>query len=268
MNRLGILTQRHRDSRGFTLIEILLAMLFLSLGVMGVIAFFFLGVNDNRKSVRVTRGTLIAKAVREALVNAIRYPEWPAGAQTPWYRFELPCVGEDNADALAETMQNLNGFYFHIDDSPVRLGGKAALGLREFNNNGIDIKSRVLDLPYEAFNRNGNQTNQDTWYLRDTFLPERPDSGFDEDDSHYYSFRILIRRAVPRPGEPNSSGFVTPGDLFDCTIYVFRQFPGTNKPILENYDQITGEALFVDGGGKVVEEAEPIVIYHFLLGGS
>lgn len=253
--------------RGFTIIEILISMMFLSLGIMGVIGFFFLGVNDNRQSVRLSRATEYAKCVREALANAVRFPERnPPPQDSPWYRFELSSTVENPASFVVET-QALNGFYFNVDDQQIRMRAPATWLRGPFTNNGIPLNDRVLDLPFEAFNRQGVQYRRETWPMRDTFFPYVGGTEFDEDDSQYYSFRILIRRNDP-VGNPPSTGFIQPGHLFDVTVYIFRQFvDGLIQPP-EKYDPANGTLLVTDAGGVTIDECVPIITYHFLLGGA
>ena len=156
------LTRRLRTSQGgFTLIEILMSMMFLSLGIMGVIAFFFLGASSGREASRTTRATMMAREIREGLVYALRYP-LPAtdvpGADTPLFRFELPSLVESTSGGLNisqptvytdQLLDEIDGFYFFIESDPADLPTNEFI-LENYNDTTKTLDERILDLPYEA----------------------------------------------------------------------------------------------------------------------
>ena len=259
-----------RTTRGFSIIEILISMMFLSLGIMGVIGFFFLGASDNRDAIRTTRATMIARTIREGMMNALKYPRnSPIPNGCPWYRLELPGVAQGAGNnVIIDDATAVSGFYFNIDDTGGRMTNPAALLRPAPAVGGTWDTTTILDLPSEAFDGSGNVLRLETWPLRDTFLPFDPVAiDFDDDDSQFYSFRILVRRMRPRPGETTSTGFVTPGDVFDCTLYVFRNYLDNTIPAFPNYDATTGDALFTDAGGRPIEECAPILTYRFFISG-
>lgn len=264
-------SRRHaRRERGFSIIEILVSMMFLSLGIMGVIGFFFMGANDNREAIRTTRATMIARTVRDAMMNALRYPRAaPTPGGSPWYRFELPSVAQGSGtDVLTFNNTKVSGFYFNIDDgtSGAPMTNNASVLRPAPAPNAAWDSSTVLDLPSEAFDGGGTPLALETWPLRDTFIPFDPAAvEFDDDDSQFYSFRILVRRMRPRAGETTSTGFVTPGDVFECTLYVFRNYLDYAIPGFPKYDVTTGEGSFTDAGGRPIEECTPIVTYRFFI---
>ncbi|MCK4300293.1 MAG: prepilin-type N-terminal cleavage/methylation domain-containing protein [Planctomycetes bacterium] len=58
---------RPRSAAGFTLVEILLALLILAVGLLGVLALFPLGIDAARVSAETTRAAIIARAARAHL---------------------------------------------------------------------------------------------------------------------------------------------------------------------------------------------------------
>lgn len=243
----------HARTRGFTLIEIVVAMLFLTLGVMGVIALFLLGAKRNQESLRTTRATLIALQVREALINAMRYPMRvpPADEDDPgifWARFELPNTldGEGERPASSDfsarppddDVNAIDGFYFQFTED----------GLKPYVS--VDDENQVLDLPREA--RKGPRDDQSfkdrhvVWWFRST--PDIDAISEDPDDIGKYCFRILIRRSTRKP----SLGLPAAGDLFAATIQVFKDFKETEEDVATLFSK---------------PENRPIFEYHFYLPG-
>ncbi len=288
------LSTRRTSAGGFTLLEILLSLLFLSLGIMGVIAFFFLGAADSREAVRMTRATMIAKEVRQGLIHAFRYPihvdaTGSGEATYPVYRFELPTVRAADGDPPPsgergvweipgyQTERNwseLNGFYFVIDDNSSAVPATfsdATLGVLDGEGDPADA---VLDLPNQGAPKPDGSLMENiyTWEYRDGFkrstFPEVSD--FNEDDSHMYSFRILIRRGPSAAGE--SGGMFEPGDVLCVTVYVFRQF---NPDAVDNtpgfdwddFDIRTGQASYSTPAGPV-PGIQPLASFHFYIGSS
>ncbi|MBI5365672.1 MAG: prepilin-type N-terminal cleavage/methylation domain-containing protein [Planctomycetes bacterium] len=106
-----------RAQRGFTLIEILIALVVLFIGIVGIIALFPIGINSTKESIQDTNAALIAESVHHALVQALRtaVPDAagrivclfnhdgvgilggavtaPGTANQPGYRFALPLRG-------------------------------------------------------------------------------------------------------------------------------------------------------------------------------
>ncbi len=288
------LSTRRTQTRGFTLIEILLSLLFLSLGIMGVIAFFSLGAADSREAVRMTRATMIGKEVRQGLVHAFRYPVYvdargTGEADYPVYRFELPTVrasagGEaPTTDPQAvweipeyQTLRQwdqINGFYFVIDDSSSRVPQSFSDATIDVLDAEGDPADAVLDLPRQAApTPDGALMNEVyTWEYRDGFkrsaFPEV--SIYNEDDSQLYSFRILIRRGPSASGDPG--GMLDPGDVLCVTVYVFRQFDPAqvDTPGFEwdDYDDQTGQANYSTLSGPV-PGIQPLATFHFYIGSS
>ena len=277
----SLLQHRARHDGGFTLIEILISLMFLSLGIMGIIAFFFLGAENSRQASRTTRATLMAKEIRTALIHALRYPLKPGevtGVTVPIYRFELPSAAEwggTEPEYMTIALDRINGLYFHIEsDGALLAGGVGPSALKNFSDVTIPIKDRVLDLPFEAMGSRGNlgsMTAQYVWPMRDLFKEDQfatlGRTEYDDDDSHYYFFRILIRRG---PTASTPTGGAKAGDLFAVTVYIFRQFDEANvtPTTWENYDPITGQALYTNSVGEPIDGVQPILAYHFYVSGA
>jgi len=68
---LGTANPRHHRSRqtGFTLVEILLALLVLSVGLLGVLALFPVGIDSARRAVESTRSATIARMAKSILLT-------------------------------------------------------------------------------------------------------------------------------------------------------------------------------------------------------
>ncbi len=58
--------------RGFTLIEILIALVVLFIGIVGIIALFPIGIESTRSSVQDTNAALIAESIHHAIILAMR----------------------------------------------------------------------------------------------------------------------------------------------------------------------------------------------------
>ncbi len=76
---------RSGPAAGFTLVEILLALLILSVGLMGVLALFPLGIDATRISVESTRAATIARMAKAALTTATPGPG-ASDDKTPFQR--------------------------------------------------------------------------------------------------------------------------------------------------------------------------------------
>lgn len=64
---------RRRNTRaGFTLIEILIALVVLFIGIVGIIALFPIGIKATRASVEDTNSALIAESIHHAIIIAMR----------------------------------------------------------------------------------------------------------------------------------------------------------------------------------------------------
>lgn len=228
--------QVHRArSRGFTLIEIIVAMVFLAVGIMGVVALFVLGAKSSAESAQMTRAAMIAQDVRDALVNAMKYPIDRAGQR--YMRFELPhgleyddvpVVDNDYLNGPPADLNILNGFYFRIDNTvlppwdttvappipPAYIQPTAPTYL----------SASVLHLPFNGLKKDltlitGASPNYVWWYYP-PFFNSVLSSDFDLDDYRNFCFRIEIRRSreVPSAGEPSA------GELFNCRVYVYKNF--------------------------------------------
>ena len=252
-------------NRGFTLIEIIISMMFLSFGIMGVIALFFVGVNNGNVSMKHQKATIIAQEVRETLINALKFPKLEVNPANPLltrtlYRFEMPSVIEDSAPANwnVDTVTKLNGFYFEINDDQPSLKNSEQV-LFNFTNTARSMDERVLDLPFEAMDKSGASIKAETWTYR-SYAHLNLDSDFDEDDTHFYSFRIVLRRSISVP----SSGTLTPGDRLVATVYIFRQY-NPALTVVEDYEPDFGYPKFEDSAGKIVSECLPILKYEFYI---
>jgi prepilin-type N-terminal cleavage/methylation domain-containing protein len=266
-------------ARGFTILEILIAIMLISLGVMGLIAFFSLGMADGNRAVDLTRASMIARDVRAGLELAMRFPVRNPD-RPPLYRFEYPAArdaqlnrapGQDStpAELRADDPNRVDGFYFYLTAGNRSTDGQATVA--PFEDRTKEMRSRVLDLPLEGFS-NGATLGAQVWQLKDILAPREDDLSkmawpdLDQDSSHVYSFRILIRKALPDPeiGPSRPNQGPQPGDIFDVTVYVFRDYiEGTVEGGIDQYDEITGEALFVDARGNEIPEIQPILTYRF-----
>ncbi len=274
----------HTQSRkGFTLIEIIISMMFLSFGIMGVIALFFVGVNNGNLSIKNQKATIIALEVRDALLASLKYPRTEVDPVDPsktytLYRLEMPgtidtagggpnfSMEDDKEVRDEDDPKIINGFYFQISDDPKDLKNEEQI-LHEFTSEE-PIDKRVLDLPYEAITFENAQIKQQTWrYKSYRFMDE--DSDFDEDDAHFYSFRIIIRRSVTH----STKGTLSPGDWLVATVYVFKQFDvsvlgdengNVEKTEYMKYNEDYGYPTFeIDQDGNTDEGIQPILKYEF-----
>ncbi len=59
---------------GFTLIEILIALVVLFIGIVGIIALFPIGIESTKQSVQDTNAALIAESIHHAIIIAMRNP--------------------------------------------------------------------------------------------------------------------------------------------------------------------------------------------------
>lgn len=67
----GIRT-RGRWNSGFTILEILIAMVVLTVGVLGLLALFPIGIQSTTHTVRDSRSSLLARSIQEAITVAMR----------------------------------------------------------------------------------------------------------------------------------------------------------------------------------------------------
>ena len=95
------------------------------------------------------------------------------------------------------------------------------------------------------------------------------DSDYDEDDSDFYSFRIILRRSVLHP----TRGNLSPGDWLVATVYVFKQYDisvlggedgKAEKVDIMKYNENYGYPTFeIDDEGNTDEGIQPILKYEF-----
>ncbi|MBI3272338.1 MAG: prepilin-type N-terminal cleavage/methylation domain-containing protein [Planctomycetes bacterium] len=126
-----------RARQGFTLIEILIALVVLFIGIVGIIALFPIGIRSTKESVEDTNAALIAESVHHSLVQALRSGR-PVGnpprtqvtfvhdgvrltAGVPGYVFQLP---PRNPLPLAAAI-NTPPEWHHPGGNPVPAGGPA-----------------------------------------------------------------------------------------------------------------------------------------------
>ncbi len=106
--------KRNRLTRGFTLVEILIALVVLTIGLCGIVALFPAGVYSTRESMEDTTASQIAESVYAAIVVALR--DAPSATQayfihdgtTPnGYLFNLPIwpMGQPQPPTVAQLVK-------------------------------------------------------------------------------------------------------------------------------------------------------------------
>ena len=94
---------RCREERGFSLIEVLLAMIFLAIGLLAIAAMQDVAMGSNMKAKRMSFATNLVTE----LVERIRYNA-PANSTAPYpYNFTVTCTTTACAGGTAPTMTNL-----------------------------------------------------------------------------------------------------------------------------------------------------------------
>lgn len=167
-----------------------------------------------------------------------------------------------------DSPQKINGFYFQISDNTEDLknGDQILYAFTEEQ----DMEKRVLDMPFEAMGNDYSLLKDQVWGYR-PYRYKDEDSDYDEDDSDFYSFRIIIRRSIRYP----TYGQVDQGDLLVATVYVFKQYDPTllgeengkgEKSKFLKYDETYGYPTFeIDEEGNTDSSIQPILKYEFYL---
>lgn len=188
---IGTLNRR-RGERGFTLIEILLALIVLMVGLVGIMALFPVGIKSTKESAEDTMSALVAESVYQAIVRGMRSPTSVVGAVTTFNVFH---DGLPNG-VVAVTVQDVpnwgqpNGVVYPAVNSSYKLGSspsgadKIKIALDDITNTAVPV-NQIKD-PSESYRQ--------------------------------YSFQFDVRRVVD------------PAPLFEFQIRVFRNFPNNIPP--------------------------------------
>lgn len=72
-----------RKLKGVTLIEVIIAIIVMSLGLLGLLALLPAAIQYNRESAEETQASIIADSVKHAVTEAVKIAEWDAG-QANW----------------------------------------------------------------------------------------------------------------------------------------------------------------------------------------
>jgi prepilin-type N-terminal cleavage/methylation domain-containing protein len=78
---MEVMTARRGARRGFTLLEILLALAVLLVGLVGILTLFPVGIRSVGESTMDTMAAIVAESVQQALMKAMRMPGTPGATR-------------------------------------------------------------------------------------------------------------------------------------------------------------------------------------------
>jgi hypothetical protein len=199
-------TTTGKAAGGFTIMEILIAMVILLVGVCGVLALFPVAIRATRQSCEDTLSSIIAESVGSALVQAMRLAPLPASPGTPvrvrFVHDGCPAQGDDN--------------WYYVFDLPTVVGSPVScprLG------QGTDATLRVFRLGWDPISPPADVSDN----VRQT---SDPTIEYDQ-----YAFSFDVTRVESRP-------------LFEFRIDIYRNYrdaTGTFDPSTQRHPSFVKE---------------------------
>lgn len=213
--------------RGFTIIEILIAMVVLSLGLVGILGVFPAGIKKTAEIVEDSNAAIIAESVQNSVELALQSARIDDGADRGFvYLGEgVDALMDEKGHILPVDITTLDGTPASINkaaDYWVKLpydNGETYLYPRE-NPASYEVG------PYTAKNLPpvtrvfpcGAQVAKDA---KDPALTPAERDEANKDPFSQYSYAFLVREA--KVGDPPA--YTNNHSLYELTVYVYRNFP-------------------------------------------
>ena len=229
-----MIRHEHATQRGTTLIEILFATMILSVGLIGIVAFFPLGIEMHRQSVQDEKSAMVVQSLKDAIVTACKYAVVESGPNgTTETRISI--VHDGMGVLVAGVPEGKEMITLPATAQPIAKDD-------ELNPNGANPPSGI-DIKYENndYVRYRDQAGQSVYRLGQGLLKDSPDNKYfnKRDDFSTYAFDFEVREAVTsrRPRDPaNGDAEVTTSnarvfelasmehDEYEFTIRVYHQW--------------------------------------------
>lgn len=260
--------RRSGGGRGFTLIEILIAVAILTVGILGVLALFPVAISIGKEVIQNSTAALVAKSVTDAIRTGMQHRKRTVrvgrgGAVATYFVFDhdgvkdlkaLPPGRVDREDPTKDYFILLPDDYgtytaqggMKASDIAYNQGKVLVYpetdprdGTSTVPPNGARVSGgRMIGDPTRADNDRG----EPIWdvYRLGEFLPPRDERSLirieEEDPIRQYSFAFSIRRSDQDSNATQERGRYRPAnELYEVTVMVFRSFQrGTTYADMEN----------------------------------
>ena len=228
-----------KANRGFTLVEVLLAMAIFAIGGVSILALFLANSTRAARAADRNRAVEIASSVRAALETAMIAPpvvQAGSGSQKDrLYQLALPQFTLDApaVQATSSPTTETPVYYFRLPTEPFVGGAKPPGQYTVLPRELLDITGKALKVA------NGEPK---AWYFRTTPLSRRTEKELgptsDRDEREAYSFNFFIRRSVARSDIESSGRGATRSlleGLYVVQLRVYKGYDeqGQNTPIEE-----------------------------------
>jgi prepilin-type N-terminal cleavage/methylation domain-containing protein len=214
-------------SKGFTIVEILIAMVVLSLGLMGILGVFPAGIKMTSGIVEDSNSAIIAESVRNAVELGLHRARIDDGANKGFVY-----LGEGVEALLEESGHTLPFDITTLDGTPPDINNAADYWVKlPFNDGGMYLYPRANPTTYEI----GPYTIKNNPPVKRVFpcgaqvaknakdpsliAVERQEA--EKDPFPQYSYAFVIKEA--KVGSPPV--YTTNHSLYELTVYVYRNFP-------------------------------------------
>lgn len=214
-------------SKGFTIVEILIAMVVLSLGLMGILGVFPAGIKMTSGIVEDSNAAIIAESVRNAVELGLHRARIDDGSNKGFVY-----LGEGVDALLKEGGHSAPFDITTLDGTPPDINNAADYWVKvPFNDGGIYLYPRPTPSTYEI----GPYTPQKNPPVKRVFpcgaqvaedaanpglmTIERQEA--EKDPFPQYSYAFIIKEA--KVGTPPA--YTANHSLYELTVYVYRNFP-------------------------------------------
>lgn len=214
-------------SKGFTIIEILIAMVVLSLGLLGILGVFPAGIKKTAEIVEDSNAAMIAESSRNAMELALQNARIDDGADKGFIY-----LGE-GVDALMEERGNVPPVDITLlDGTPPSINKAADYWVKLPYNNGEEYLYPRFDptiYAVGAFTADNLPPVKRVFPCGAQILKDVNDPGLTTDERKeaerdpysQYSYAFIVREA--KVGDPPA--YTTMHSLYEVTIYIYKNFP-------------------------------------------
>lgn len=233
---------RKTNRKGFTLVEILVALAIFALGGTAIMVLFITNVRLSRQAMDYTRASEISRNVRSLMTQSMARPINLSETDNV-YAFYYPETAINfNADRYREQFEG-GGATTTGRPGPGDLGGSAVeqtvfyrLPKQRFDAgamNYFDPNLQLTVIPRDALNSDGSKATTTTGETPKAFgfLPDKlrragAIDGLDPDDRMFYQFDVSIRRSVQHSSVESSTGNGEKQALSDLYVVHVRIYKG------------------------------------------
>ncbi|MBI2919971.1 MAG: prepilin-type N-terminal cleavage/methylation domain-containing protein [Planctomycetes bacterium] len=200
--------RKHRSSSGFTLVEILIALVLLMVGIVGILSIFPVGIKNVTDSVEDSTAANIGQSLYNAMTEAMRRPN--AAGKIVFAHDGLQSVGPQT----------------YTFDLPAGVG---VIVLHPTPGSGTDSTLQAFQLGMDA---------RTSAVLTDIQTPPGWSAGGDPSEPlRQYSYQFEVQKP-PEALVPTGPGTTTPVPLYQFRFMIYRQFEAVAVPAGEQHPNL------------------------------